>query len=87
MIINVLTDGSPFIIVAAFVALLLFMMTKSHQDASVSARRRRKAARQSDVDKLMGNRNNGTPGLDIVGSLRDAKIVYKGVINIDGQRI
>lgn len=87
MIISVLTVGGPFIIVAIFVALLLFMMTKSHQDASVSARLKKKAARQSDVDKLMGNRNNGTPGLDIVESLRDVKIEYKGVINIDGQRI
>lgn len=78
---------SPFIMVVAFIVVLLAMLIKSYRELSAATRRKKKEKKQSDADAYIGNRNNGTPGHNIVGSLCGYDIEYKGVINIDGQRI
>lgn len=78
---------SPVIMIVAFIAVLLFMLVKSYRELDAATRQKKKKTKQSDVDAYIGNRNNGTPGHNIVGSLCGYNIEYKGVINIDGQRI
>lgn len=85
---NFLSISSLVIMIGAFVVLLLYLLVKSYGEMGVNSRQKKKRRAELSIpDGLMGNRNIGTPGLDIVESLRDVEIEYKGVINIDGQRI
>ena len=78
---------SLVVMIGAFIGLLLYLLVKSYGEMRADSRQKKRSAKLSAPDEWMRNRNFGTPGLDIVESLRDVKIEYKGVINIDGQRI
>lgn len=70
---------SPFVIVAAFVGLILFMLYRDHQEAENATKH---ADKSKNIDQV-----EGVPDSNIVESLHDIKIKYNGVIITNDQQI
>ena len=71
---------SPFVMVGAFLGLILFMIYKSHQETESTHKRTNKIDRTNqDEDNLYDS--------GIIESLHDVEIKYNGLINTDDQWI
>lgn len=71
---------SPFVIVGAFLGLILFMIYKSHQETESTHKQTNKIDKTNqDEDNLCGS--------GIIESFHDVEIRYNGLINTDNQRI